>query len=160
MKGVDIDEQALEPALISEGHSVFTAIEKSNLPDEESFVLHRGETCFVVLNLFPYTTGHTLVLPKVPHKSLTDLTQSEYVELWATVRDAVTAIECSYVPDGVNIGLNLGKAAGAGIPDHLHVHCVPRWLGDTNFMTAISGTRVLPEVLGESWKRLKENWPA
>ncbi len=123
-------------------------------------MLHRGETCFAMLNVYPYTSGHTMVLPLRPVGRLGDLSEVEHAELWSMVRDAVAAIEAAYGPGGVNVGLNQGRAAGAGIPEHLHVHCVARWSGDTNFMTAAAGIRVLPEALVESWSKLRENWPA
>ena len=142
-----------------EGRSLFEAIEQGGLPDEESFVVHRGPTCFAVLNAFPYTSGHMLVLPRRAVATLDALTTDEHLELWSTVRDAVAAIGEAYSPDGMNIGLNLGRAAGAGIDGHLHVHVLPRWSGDTNFTTTTAGTRVLPEALDETWRRLSGAWP-
>jgi ATP adenylyltransferase len=117
-------------------------------------------TAFAMLNIYPYTSGHTMVMPKRPVGSLADLTNDEHAELWSMVRDAVAAIEAAYGPGGINVGLNQGRAAGAGIPEHIHVHCVARWSGDTNFMTATAGARVLPEALVESWSKLREHWPA
>jgi ATP adenylyltransferase len=91
---------------------------------------------------------------------LEDLTPDEAAELWAAVRDAVVAIKAAYRPQGVNVGLNLGEAAGAGIPSHLHVHVLPRWNADSNFMTAVAEVRVLPEALGDTWRKLRAAWPA
>jgi len=91
---------------------------------------------------------------------LEDLTAGEAAELWAAVRDAVMAIKGAYGPQGVNVGLNLGEAAGAGIPSHLHVHVLPRWNADSNFMTAVAEVRVLPEALGDTWRKLRAAWPA
>ena len=122
-------------------------------------MVHRGPTCFAVLNAFPYTSGHMLVLPRRAVATLDALTTDEHLELWSTVRDAVAAIGEAYSPDGMNIGLNLGRAAGAGIDGHLHVHVLPRWSGDTNFTTTTAGTRVLPEALDETWRRLSGAWP-
>ncbi len=139
--------------------TLFEQLLTSGLPDDETYIVWRGERCFVVLNLYPYTSGHVLVVPVRPVADLADLEPSESSELWGTVEDAVTALRRAYDPDGVNVGLNLGRAAGAGIPGHLHVHCLPRWAGDTNFTTTVAATRVMPEPLGESWQRLRDSWP-
>ncbi len=145
---------------IPEGLSLFEAIEASGLPDDETYVVWRGPTCFALLNAYPYTSGHLLVLPRRAVARLDGLTPVESAELWATVRDAVAALESAYRPDGVNVGMNLGRGAGAGIPDHLHVHVLPRWTGDTNFMTTVANVRVLPEALVDSWRRLRRAWPS
>ncbi len=113
-----------------------------------------------MLNAYPYGSGHLLVLPNRAVADLGDLTADEATELWATVHQAVAAIRAAYTPDGVNVGVNLGAGAGAGVPDHLHVHCLPRWSGDTNFMTAVAETRVLPEPLAVTWAKLRAAWPA
>ncbi len=141
-----------------EGLSIFSAIEQSGLPDEETLIIYRGENCFVLLNVYPYTTGHTMVIPFREVEALTDLTPQEYEELWQLVKKTVQSLEDVYHPDGINVGLNQGKAAGAGIPEHLHVHCLPRWSGDTNFSTTVAGARVLPESLTDTWTRLREAW--
>ena len=141
-----------------EGLSIFSAIEQSGLPDEETLIIYRGETCFVLLNVYPYTTGHTMIIPLREAEALTDLTTHEYEELWQLVKKTVQSLEVAYNPDGINVGLNQGKAAGAGIPEHLHVHCLPRWSGDTNFSTTVAGARVLPESLTDTWTRLREAW--
>ncbi|MCH2427429.1 MAG: HIT domain-containing protein [Acidimicrobiales bacterium] len=143
-----------------DGSTLFEAIEQSGLDDSETFIVHRGETCFVLLNAYPYTSGHMMVLPRRAVATLDGLDAAEHEELWATVRDAVAAVESAFSPGGVNVGLNLGPAAGAGVPGHLHVHVVPRWSGDTNFTTTTADLRVLPEALGDSWRRLREAWPA
>lgn len=142
------------------GRSLFERIFASELPDDETFVLWRGEWCFAVLNAFPYGSGHLMVLPQRAVAELGDLDEPEAAELWVGVRTAVAAIRAAYRPDGVNVGINIGAGAGAGVPDHLHVHCLPRWAGDTNFMTAIAETRVLPEPLIVSWQKLRDAWPA
>ena len=139
---------------------VFCRIEASGPPSDENCVLWRGKTTFAVLNAYPYTSGHLLVMPSRHVRSMADLTEAEGIELWGTLRAGVAALEGTYVPEGVNIGANLGRAAGAGIPGHLHLHAVPRWAGDTNFMTAVAGARVLPETLADSWARLRGVWPA
>ena len=145
---------------VPDGSTIFEAIEQSGLDDSETFIVHRGETCFVLLNAYPYTSGHMMVLPRRAVATLDGLDAAEHEELWATVRDAVAAVESAFSPGGVNVGLNLGPAAGAGVPGHLHVHVVPRWSGDTNFTTTTADLRVLPEALGDSWRRLREAWPA
>ena len=139
--------------------SLFEQILASDEPDDRTYIVWRGERCFAILNAFPYTNGHLMVLPYRAVGDLEDLTDDEAVELWGAVGHAVRALRVAYAPDGVNVGLNLGRAAGAGVPGHLHVHCLPRWSGDTNFMTAIAETRVLPESLDASWRKLREAWP-
>jgi ATP adenylyltransferase len=146
-------------AVRTDGGSVFTRILASGAPDDEIGVVHRGPLCFAILNRFPYGTGHLLVMPYREVPALHDLTDDEHAELWATVRHAVAAIEAAYGPDGVNVGANLGEAAGAGVPGHLHVHVLPRWHADSNFMTAVAETRVLPESLPDTWKKLTAAWP-
>ena len=141
------------------GQSLFEGIEQSGLDDDVTYVLWRGEHCFALLNAYPYSSGHLMVLPRRAVPELEDLTADEHVELFAGVRDGVVALKAAYSPDGVNVGINLGRGAGAGVPDHLHVHCVPRWSGDTNFMTSIAEARVLPESLRDSWERLVAAWP-
>ena len=145
-------------ALVGEG-SIFRRILDSGLPDEETHVVWRGPTCFAILNAFPYTSGHMLVMPYREVGELEDLTPGEVTELWSAVRDAVVTLKAAYGPQGVNVGLNLGEAAGAGIPSHLHVHVLPRWNADSNFMTAVAEVRVLPEALGETWRKLRDAWP-
>ena len=143
----------------SEGQTLFEGIEQSGLADEITYIVWRGERCFALLNAYPYNSGHLMVLPKRAVAELEDLDDDTNEELWRGVRMAVKAVRVAYSPDGVNVGLNLGRASGAGVPDHLHVHVLPRWAGDTNFMTSIAETRVLPESLGDAWKRLYESWP-
>ncbi len=155
MSGNDEDRKATG----SGEQTLFEAIEASGLPDEETFVVHRRPKCLALLNAYPYTSGHLLVVPRRARAALAELTEDEHAALWSTVRDAVAAVEAAYSPDGVNVGLNQGAAAGAGVPSHLHVHVLPRWSGDTNFMTTTADTRVLPEALGETWRRLVEAWP-
>jgi ATP adenylyltransferase len=139
--------------------SVFTQILASGLSDEEAYIVHRGPTCFAILNAYPYSTGHVLVLPIREVADLEALTAGEASELWSTVTDAVKAVKVAYRPEGLNVGLNLGRPAGGSISEHLHVHVVPRWTGDSNFMTATANTRTLPEALEETATRLREAWP-
>lgn len=138
--------------------SVFTQILQSGLSDEDTNIVHRGPTCFAILNAFPYGTGHLLVLPYREIARLEDLDQVETAELWGTVTDAVGAVTGAYAPDGVNVGINLGRAAGGSVSEHLHVHVVPRWIGDGNFMTAIANTRTLPEPLADTAAKLRAAW--
>jgi diadenosine tetraphosphate (Ap4A) HIT family hydrolase len=145
-------------ALAGEG-SVFTRILATGLPDEETRVVWRGELVFAILNAYPYTSGHVLVMPYREAADLEDLTPAESDALWAGTRAAVAAVKAAYRPQGVNVGINLGEAAGAGIPSHLHVHVLPRWQADSNFMTSVAEVRVLPEPLGETWAKLRAAWP-
>ena len=155
-----VSDDAAELRADDEGRSLFERILGSDLPDDETFVVHRSDRIAVLLNAFPYGSGHLLVLPTRAVADLTDLGEDETAELWATVTDAVAAIRSAYAPDGVNVGLNLGSAAGAGVPDHLHVHVLPRWAADANFMTAVAETRVLPEPLAATYAKLRAAWPA
>jgi ATP adenylyltransferase len=146
-------------ALAGEG-SIFTRILATGLPDEETHVVWRGELVFAILNAYPYTSGHLLVMPYREAAELEDLTPAESDALWAATRAAVAAVKAAYRPQGVNVGINLGEAAGAGIPSHLHVHVLPRWQADSNFMTSVAEVRVLPEPLGDTWAKLRAAWPA
>jgi ATP adenylyltransferase len=118
-------------------------------------VLHRGRHGFIILNLYPYNNGHLMVAPNRHINTLASLLPEEQAELMVMARWSEMALTQAYHPQGINVGINLGKAAGAGIEDHLHVHLVPRWAGDTNFMTAVAGTRVLPEGLEDTATRLR-----
>lgn len=138
---------------------VFCSILSGAEPDDATYVLWRGRRCFAVLNAFPYASGHLMVMPNRHVADLEDVVGEEASELWTALSDAVRALKASYRPDGVNIGANLGRAAGAGIPGHFHFHAVPRWIGDTNFTTALAETRVLPESLPDTWRRLRDSWP-
>jgi ATP adenylyltransferase len=136
-----------------DGECVFCTF--ANEPvDESTGVLFRTDTSFVILNAFPYGSGHLLVLPRRHVATLQELRDDEYAEFFWTLRKTVVALEATYGPDGMNLGLNLGHAAGAGIPKHLHAHVLPRWSGDTNFMTSIGETRVLPESLTSTWHKV------
>ena len=133
---------------------------KPELPDEEGLVVHRGERCFVMLNAFPYTNGHVMVAPYAHIGSLQELDEPATNELIALVRRSLQAIGSSYGPDGYNLGANLGSVAGAGVADHFHMHVVPRWEGDTNFMPVVGDVRVLPESLEDSYRSLKDAFAA
>ncbi|MEO5900190.1 MAG: HIT domain-containing protein [Ilumatobacteraceae bacterium] len=140
--------------------SVFTRILRSGLSDDDAYIVHRGAHTFVLLNAFPYTPGHLMVLPYREIANLEELDGDEAGELWPTVTRAVLALKAAYRPDGVNVGVNLGRAAGGSVSEHLHVHVVPRWTGDGNFMTSIANARTLPEPLDDSAQRLRAAWPA
>lgn len=142
------------------GRSLFERILAAPGTDEEKHIVARGEHCFVLLNRFPYTSGHLMVLPDRAVPDLAELTDAEHDELWHLVRTAVAALRSAFSCDGVNVGLNLGEAAGGSQSDHLHVHCVPRWIGDANFIAVAGETRVLPVSLDEAWVRLRAAWDA
>ncbi|HXG56808.1 MAG TPA: HIT domain-containing protein [Vicinamibacterales bacterium] len=118
-----------------------------NDDDAAPLIVFKGESCFVILNLFPYNNAHLLVVPNRHVATLAEATPAELNEVIALARIAELAITETYAPHGMNLGINLGKPAGAGVPGHLHMHVVPRWDGDTNFMTVVGQTRVLPEEL-------------
>jgi ATP adenylyltransferase len=139
---------------------VFCALLGADAPDQETLVVWRSPLAAAVLNAFPYGSGHLLVLPVRHVGDLSDLAREERSALWDGVHAGVAAVTSAYRPDGANLGANLGRAAGAGIPGHLHVHVLPRWDGDTNFMTTVAETRVLPEPLPETWRKVREAWPA
>jgi diadenosine tetraphosphate (Ap4A) HIT family hydrolase len=151
-------ERAGDLTHVSE-NCVFCRIAQSGPPSEDNLMVWRGAYTFAVMNAYPYTSGHMLVMPLRHAGSLAELTKEESDELWAATQAAIAAAERAYDPDGLNIGANLGRAAGAGIPAHVHLHVVPRWSGDTNFMTSVGGTRVMPETLQLAWKKLSEAWP-
>jgi len=139
---------------------VFCRILASGEPDEVTKVVWRGRTCVALLNAYPYTSGHVMVMPQRHVGELEQLTADEVGELWPAVTDGVRALKAAYSPGGVNLGANLGRAAGAGVPGHAHVHLLPRWNGDTNFMTTVAEARVLPESLDASWEKVRAGWPA
>jgi ATP adenylyltransferase len=124
-------------------------------PSRDDLVLIRTAACYAILNLFPYNNGHLMIVPNRHVASLSVTTAAEQTDLMRLTRHAEMALTEAYSPQGINIGINLGRPAGAGVLDHLHVHLVPRWSGDTNFMTAIGNTRVLPEDLSATRARLK-----
>jgi ATP adenylyltransferase len=144
----------------SESSSVFTQILESGLSDDDAHIVHRGTWTFALLNAFPYSVGHLLVLPYREVGELELLTSDETAELWPTVTDGVRALRRAMRPSGINVGLNLGQPAGGSVSEHLHVHVVPRWVGDANFMTATANTRTLPEALPDTAAKLRNAWPA
>lgn len=140
--------------------SVQWAIRDNVMPaahaEKAAGVLLQAEHNFVCLNAFPYTSGHVMVVPYQHLDSLAKLPTAAANEMMALAQHMETAIRATYRPDGINMGLNLGEAAGAGVAEHLHLHVLPRWFGDSNFMTATAETRVLPESLPVTWQRLRE----
>ena len=123
--------------------------------DRENFVLAREKAVFVLLNLYPYNSGHLMVAPYLHTGDLATLDEHIAAELMAMTQTSLAALAAAYSPEGFNVGMNLGKVAGAGVPDHLHVHVVPRWGGDTNFMPVAANTKVLPESLDQTYERLE-----
>jgi len=128
--------------------------------DEEQLVVHRGERAFVLLNKFPYASGHLLVAPYRHDANFGDLDESEAAEVHRLAAQGIEALRAVYGPEGFNLGWNIGRIAGAGIVDHGHMHVVPRWAGDTNFMPVLADIRVLPEHLIATRSKLVEAWPA
>jgi ATP adenylyltransferase len=133
---------------------LFARIAQSS-DDVENLVVVRDRTCFALLNRYPYNGGHLMVVPYKEVPDLNGLTDEEMADLWKLVRRCTNALKAVMKPDGFNIGINLGKVAGAGIAEHLHIHIVPRWLGDTNFMPVIAGTSVVPDALKEIAAKLR-----
>ena len=123
--------------------------------DQSELIVFRGRTCYVILNLYPYNNGHLMVVPNRHIASLASATSDELCELIELTRRAELALGEAFSPHGMNMGINLGKPAGAGVLDHVHMHVVPRWNGDTNFMTIVGETRVLPEELPETARKLR-----
>lgn len=127
--------------------------------DEEKLVVHRGELAFVLLNRFPYASGHLMAAPYRHVGEFGELTDDEALEIHRLARSGIGALAQVYGPQGYNLGWNLGRIAGAGVVDHVHLHIVPRWAGDTNFMPVLADVKVLPEHLAETRRRLAEAWP-
>lgn len=138
---------------------VFCRILASDEPGETTYVVRRDGPCAVVLNAYPYTSGHLMVMPVRHVGELEGLDDDEAAAVWGQVADAVRALKAAYSPDGLNVGANLGRSAGAGVPGHFHMHCVPRWNGDTNFMTTLAETRTLPEALPATFAKIRKAWP-
>jgi ATP adenylyltransferase len=129
------------------------------MPDnEENLIVYRGDNAYVIMNRFPYTSGHVLVLPYAHENNLEVLDKSTRAEMMELATKAMTVLRGIYKPQGFNFGANIGEAAGAGIAPHVHLHIVPRWNGDTNFMSSLGETRVLPEALEETYRRVSECW--
>jgi ATP adenylyltransferase len=146
----------IESAKNEEG-CVFCAVQTE--PDKiENLVVFVGVQCFVILNRYPYTSGHLMVVPKVHVPSLEALVSETRGEVMELAAQAIQVLNAVYQPQGFNLGINMGEAAGAGITEHIHLHIVPRWVGDTNFMSTLGQTRVLPELLEDTYQRVKGGW--
>lgn len=139
----------------TEGGCIFVDLPAEN-EDAKNLILFRGETAFVMLNAFPYTNGHLLIAPFKHTAEIGDLNDAELLEINQLLAKAHRWLTAVYRPDGFNVGVNLGRAGGAGIPSHIHWHIVPRWSGDTNFMTTVGNVRVLPQSLEDSYAKLRE----
>jgi ATP adenylyltransferase len=122
--------------------------------DEKTYIVHRGKHCFIILNAYPYTPGHVMVVPYKHLDELRKLPHDAADEMIALSQRMETVLRELYHPDGINLGMNIGKAAGAGIAGHIHMHVLPRWVADANFMSVVGETRVLPETLEITWKRI------
>ena len=149
-----IDEVATQRPV--EGECLFCRLLQAD--PEEALVIARDDHVFAVLNAYPYTSGHLMIAPVRHEATLSGLSPHEASALMAMTQQATVALERAYSPDGMNVGANLGRAAGAGIPGHVHMHALPRWVGDTNFMTTVAEARVLPEPLTVTWEKLRAAW--
>lgn len=138
--------------------SVFSEILQSGRPDDDTLIVRRGTECFAIMNLHPYSGGHLMVLPYREVAEPAQLTPSESAELWTMVTQAIDVLRTSLGAVGVNVGMNLGPTAGGSVPEHLHVHVVPRWSGDVNFLGATADTRVVPEALDVTAARIRSAW--
>jgi ATP adenylyltransferase len=143
----------------NESECIFCAgIEDAPERDAENLIVRRGERCFVILNKFPYTNGHLMVAPYEHVANLQDLDAETLAEMMALAQRGIAALETSYAPHGYNVGFNQGRVAGAGVEHHIHMHVVPRWGGDTNFMPVLGDTRVMNQTLEDSYATLKGAW--
>jgi ATP adenylyltransferase len=136
---------------------IFCAGQKAD--DDDALVVHRGRRCFVLLNLYPYSNGHLMVAPYRHIPAPGDLDEGERAELWSLLDQGIAALSAAMAPDGFNAGLNLGRVAGAGVEHHLHLHVVPRWKGDVNFMPVLADVKVMPEHLSRTLERVRAAWP-
>jgi ATP adenylyltransferase len=152
-----IEGVATQPPSEGERDCLFERLARE--PDDVSLVLARNEHAFAVMNAYPYTSGHLMVVPLRHESTLAGLSREEAAAVMALVQDANVAVLAAYTPDGINVGVNIGRAAGAGVPGHVHVHVLPRWIGDSNFMTAVAEARVLPEPLTRGYEKLRAVWP-
>ncbi len=139
-----------------EGCIFCSALKLSDGP--ENLIISRGSKAFVILNRYPYTSGHLMIVPYMHQPSLELLDSGSRAEIMELSARAIQVLQVVYTPQGFNLGMNIGHAAGAGVTEHVHLHIVPRWVGDTNFMSSVSQTRVLPELLEETYRRVKEAW--
>jgi ATP adenylyltransferase len=147
----------LTQASAGDGECVFCAKLAAN-DDPAHHILYRGEYCFATLNLYPYNNGHLMVVPNRHTAMLEDLSPAELADLMGITQQALRVLRAASNPQGFNIGINQGQAGGAGIADHLHQHIVPRWNGDTNYLSVIAETRTIPEWIDQTYQRLREIW--
>lgn len=140
-----------------EGECIFCSKPREGR-DEKNLILYRGEKGFIILNRFPYNSGHFMVAPYRHVRELEKLEEDELLELMNLLKRGIRALKEEYKPEGFNVGANIGRIAGAGIEDHIHFHVVPRWSGDTNFMPVLSETKVMPELLEETYQRLVKHF--
>ena len=126
--------------------------------DEKNYVIHRGSRNFVLLNIYPYTNGHLMIAPYEHVATMEEAAEETLAEMMLLTREAERRLRAVYRPGGVNIGMNIGECAGAGVAGHIHMHVLPRWFGDANFMTSVGETRVMPEDLRASWEKLARAW--
>ena len=146
----------IENHLKAEGCVFCLEQEKSDGP--ENLIVYRGQKAFVILNRYPYTSGHIMTVPYIHKSTLEDLDPGTRAEMFELANKGIRVLRNIYSPQGFNVGVNIGEAAGAGITEHVHLHVVPRWMGDTNFMTSLGKTRVLPESLEETYRRVCKEW--
>lgn len=139
-----------------EGCAFCNELARPDGPD--NLIIFRGQNAFLILNRYPYTSGHVMVVPFEHCSDLESLEPQTRAEMMEYVSQAITILREIYQPHGFNVGINIGEAAGAGITEHIHIHAVPRWNGDTNFMSALGGTRVLPESLKDTYNKIKTTW--
>ncbi len=143
---------------IKEDGCVFCNALAKTEDNSKNLIVHRGQRAFVIVNLFPYTNGHLMVAP-MDHKASLELLDAETrAEMMELSSQAIVILKNIYHPQAFNVGANIGKAAGAGVPDHVHMHIVPRWAGDSNFMSVLGETRVLPETIEETYERVRKGW--
>lgn len=148
----------LEYILSEKGEECIFCEKIADSDDRANYILHRGEKCYVMLNRYPYNNGHLMIIPYQHVPSPEQLEENVLTEMMLMVNRGLEALRRAMDPDGFNVGINIGKAAGAGIEEHVHIHVVPRWKADTNFMPVLSQTRVIPELLDETYQKLKAAW--
>jgi len=148
----------MEYILSNKGQGCIFCDKIADNDDEANYVLQRGEKCYVMLNRYPYNNGHLMVIPYKHVPSPEQLEEDVLTEMMLLVIKGLEALRQAMRPDGFNVGINIGKAAGAGIEEHVHIHVVPRWRADTNFMPVFSNTRVIPELMDDTYLKLKDTW--
>jgi ATP adenylyltransferase len=160
LSSIDRVRGSSTPAQEEVRSSIFSDILNSGSSDAETFIVHRGRTVFTIMNSFPYAVGHVLVLPYRQVAELENLSTEETAELWSEVETAVRVLRSTLAPDGFNVGLNLGPAAGGSVSEHLHVHVVPRWFGDANFTVTTASVKAIPEALDVTASKIRAEWSA